>query len=180
MPHRVSNFVRQFGIILRPWLCFVVYLWALAFQAVYGSGYENFSDRFISAAPLLWTLVVWFGLFAGVVALGVLCWSASAVHRGNEFLCRIACLLVSGIFLKRWFGHWQLDLVDTVGVGWLLLIVMFPLYLFVRRRRKTNPKPESDIVPSWRDMFSYVVVPVIAATIIAVTGHGTDRISVQA
>ncbi|MGZ9126768.1 MAG: hypothetical protein ACXW4Z_03210, partial [Candidatus Binatia bacterium] len=59
--------IREFGVVLRPWLCFVVYLWALEFQAVYGAGYETFSGRFTSAVPLLWTLIIWVGLLAGVV-----------------------------------------------------------------------------------------------------------------
>jgi arylsulfatase A-like enzyme len=159
----------QFGLILRPWLCFVVYLWALEFQAVYGSGHETFFDRFTSGVPLLWTLVVWIGVLAGVVTLGGLCWQASVVRRVNESLCRSACFIASGYFLKRWLDNWQLDPANTKAVGLLLLLVIFPLYLALRRRRKISPTPATDIIPSWQDMFSCVVVPVLIATVIAVS-----------
>jgi arylsulfatase A-like enzyme len=171
MTHRVSAFLCQFRTVLRPWLCFVVYVWALAFQAVYGSDYETFFDRFISAAPLLWTLIAWAGLFTGMVTLGALCWSASSVQRINEFLCRIACLVISGFFLKRWLDNWQLDVLSSKVFGWLLLLVIFPLYLAVRRRRKTSPRPVIDIVPSWQDIFSYAVLPVMVATVVTVCGR---------
>ena len=169
MTHRLSAYLCQFRTLLRPWLCFVVYVWALAFQAVYGNGYETFFDRFISAAPLLWTLVAWAGLFTGMVTLGALCWSASSVQRSNEFLCRIACLVVSGFFLKRWLDNWQLDIFSSKVFGWLLLLAIFPLYLAVRRRRKTGPRPASNCLPAWEDMFSYLVMPLLVISIIAVS-----------
>jgi len=169
MLNRARTLICQFGVILRPWLCFVVYLWALEFQAVYGSGYETFSDRFTSAVPLFWTLIVWMGLLAGGVTIGALVWDASAVRRINEFFCRAACFIVSGYFLKRWLDHWQLGALNAKAMCWLLLLVIFPLYLAVRRRRKINPTPAPDIIPSWQDMCSYIVVPVLIATVIAVS-----------
>ncbi|MGZ9144093.1 MAG: hypothetical protein ACXW4O_17325, partial [Candidatus Binatia bacterium] len=161
--------IREFGVVLRPWLCFVVYLWALEFQAVYGAGYETFSGRFTSAVPLLWTLIIWVGLLAGVVRLGALCCHASMVRRINEFLCRGACVVASGYFLKRWLDHWQLDALNSTAMGWLLLLVVIPVYIFLRHRRIIRSTPTKDVVPSWQDMFAYLVVPVLIATVVAVS-----------
>jgi arylsulfatase A-like enzyme len=175
MLQRGHILICQLGINLKPWLCFVVYLWALEFQAAYGSGYETFFDRFTSASPLLWTLIVWGGLFAAVVTLGCLFFSVSLVRRINEFLCRTACFIVTGYFLKRWLDHWDLDALHSQLIGWLLLLVLVPLYLAVRRRRIASPTPATeDIIPSWQDMFSCAVVPVLFATVVAVGVRVSD------
>jgi len=112
--------------------------------------------------------MVWVGLLAGSISLGVLCWQMSLVCRANEFLCRSACLVASGFFLKRWIDNWQLDGLNTKLLGWLLILAILPLYLAIRRRRKVSSTAAPDIIPSWQEMFSYLVVPVLFATVMAV------------
>ncbi|MGZ9152768.1 MAG: sulfatase-like hydrolase/transferase [Candidatus Binatia bacterium] len=146
---------------------------------MYGAGYETFSGRFTSAVPLLWTLIIWVGLLAGVVRLGALCCHASMVRRINEFLCRGACVVASGYFLKRWLDRWQLDALNSTAMGWLLLLVVIPVYIFLRHRRIIRSTPTKDVVPSWQDMFAYLVVPVLIATVVAVSLRLIDTVGVN-
>jgi arylsulfatase A-like enzyme len=168
MRNGAHQLICELGIVLRPWLCFVVYLWALEFQAVYGSGYETFFDRFTSASPLLWTLVVWGGLLAALVTVGCRFCGTSLMRRINEFLCRAACLIASGYFLKRWLDNWEIEALSSQLLCWLLLLVLVPWYLAVRWRRTIRFSPATDFIPSWQDMFSYVAVPVLFGSLIAV------------
>jgi arylsulfatase A-like enzyme len=177
MLRRLRAMICQFGVIFRPWICFIVYFWALEFQAVYGVGYETLIDGFTSTVPLLWTLIVWITLLAGCVSLVSLGWPMSGVRRINEALCRAGCLITTGYFFKRWLFQWQLTTLNADSNGWLLLVVIFPIYLAVRRHRKMHPTPMTDVIPSWEDTFSYVVVPLLITSVIAVAARVTDSLS---
>lgn len=157
-----------YGTILQPWLCNVMYIWALALQGAYRIDDERFLDILTDATLILWTLVLWAAVpAAGFASTGWL-WTRATVSRFNAFVNRLICMVVSGFMLNRWIDSWWPDEVRTNTIYWLLLFLFAGLYLLVRRRRQGAVVETAAYTPSWHDCFWFAALPVLVMTVISV------------
>ena len=164
-----------YGVILRPWLCVVVYLWASEFVAVFRTGIAPLLDRSADAAAILWTLIFWTALFCAVLSLAGRSRFKSAFVRTNELACRASCILVTGFFLKRWLDGWK-DLYPAFdATRWLLFAALAMLGLVVWRRRRPAPRASSLLFPSWQDCFAFSALPLLLGSVVIlgvkIAGH---------
>jgi arylsulfatase A-like enzyme len=165
-----------YGIILRPWLCVVVYLWGLQLQAVYRSEFTPVLDSLADSALILWTLSIWAAAFSLLPAVAGRYRNHVNVRRGNEIVCSGCCILISAVFLTRWMAGWELADAEIDLVTWgLPAAVAFLCFLVWRKRQRVSTDSKS-LIPSWSDCFSYIVIPVLAVTVAAV---GTKIASVM-
>lgn len=148
--------------ILPAWICLAAYLWALEFQSVYRADFTPFLDGLADCVSILWTLLVWATAVCALIALSTLGRAPAAVRRASDFICRVGCILVSGFFLKRWLDGWLPAEPERIVICWILLIVFTPLYFWVRQRRRgaASAAPDS-LIPTWRDSYHYVTLPMI-------------------
>jgi arylsulfatase A-like enzyme len=175
----MHNFLSLFRSILRPWFCVVVYLWALELQRAYRPGPEPLLDQFADASSILWTSLFWTLLFCAALTCAGSLWPRSAVTRANDFLCRACCLIVTGFFLRHWIGGWRPPEPESAPVTWVLFLVVASLYWFVRRRRKRAPAATNLRIPSWRECFSFAVLPVLLTTVVILGIKIADRAFAQ-
>ena len=47
MKQQIKTVLCAYGVIVRPWLCVVAYLWILALQSVYGTDFEPLSTDWL-------------------------------------------------------------------------------------------------------------------------------------
>ena len=172
--------VSYYGKILKPWLCFIVYLWALDFQASYAVDFTPFMDSLEDAIMILWSLVFWALVICFMVALVGLLWRRAAVCRANEAMCRICCLGVSAMFLVRWMDTWSLPELALPAIQWPVILAVALVYFVVRQRRRRMPTTPVRDLPSWQDWFSFAALPLLCASIIVVgikitKSHGWSR-----
>lgn len=155
----------SYGIFVRPWLCVVLYLWGLELQAVYHADFTPLLDSLADCVSILWTLFSWCAALGALISLGGLVWDQTFLRRVNESICRASCVIVSGLFLTRWLQGWQAFEPGGSVIYWLLLIICSLLYLWVRLRSKVVRDESASVILTWRDCFSYLVLPVIIATV---------------
>jgi arylsulfatase A-like enzyme len=158
-----------YGSILRPWLCVVVYLWLLEFQAVAGAGFDPILDSLGDLIGILWTLIFWTVLFCIVLALGGLMVDHSRLTRANERVSRAACVIVSAFFLMRWLDAWRPASLEGQPGFWFFVTVVVAIYLLVRRLRKRAPDSSPSFIPSWNDCFSFGVLPLLLLSLVVLT-----------
>lgn len=164
----IKTVLCSYGVIVRPWLCVVAYLWVLGLQAGYRDDYERFVDVLADTALILWTLSLWAALFAAVVTSAALFLRRETLHRANEYICRILCIIVSSFFLNRWIESWWPEELNRTTTYWLLIVVVACLCFLARRRRKHATVQPVSIIPSWRNCFCFAALPVLVFTIIVV------------
>ena len=147
--------------LLEPWLCLVVYLWALLFQASYGTGYTPLLARLADASAILWTVVFWTGaICAGIALLGLIL-SPSPLTRANKVVCWVCGVWITAVFFIRWFEGWRKLIGDQEAAYGLIFVTLGILYLIVRWCRKRATRAMVRVVAAWRNGFSYVVLPVL-------------------
>jgi len=161
--------IRQFGIIIRPWLCAVAYLWVLELQSVYGTDFEPVMDGLADTSTILWTVNFWVAVFAAFVSLTSLFLQPLSVRRANEFVCRMACLLVSAFYLVRWFLKWPWLASEGYMVMYLIILLTAGMYYLARRQRIRSAGAVTVEFPSWCDCFGYGVLPLLIA-LVAILG----------
>jgi arylsulfatase A-like enzyme len=166
MISRARNIFCRFGIILRPWLCVVAYLWILELLSVYGTDFEPVMDGIADASAILWTLNLWVAVVAALVSLTTQFLPPLSVRRTNEFVCRVVCLLVSAFYLMRWLTRWSSLIGNAYAVLYVLILLSAGLYFLTRRRRIRSPRAGADDLPSWQDCFGYAVLPVLIASVV--------------
>ena len=166
MGHPIKTVLRSYGSIVRPWLCLVVYLWILALQSLYGSDYEPLLDRLADAALILWTALLWVATFAVFVSLPALWLPRLSVCRTNELVSRVGIILISAFYLMLWLTRWRPFLADGYTVYFGLILLTAGLYCLARRRRIGSARSRADNVPSWREVFSHAVLPLLFASLV--------------
>ena len=171
----MQTFLSLYGSILRPWLCVVVYLWLLELQAVIGTAFEPMLDSLADLFAILWTLIFWTTLFCVAPALGGLVASHSTLTRTNERVCTVGCLIVSGFYFMRWLNAWRPPHLEREPAYWLSLTAVVALYLLVRRRRKRVALPSPSFMPSWKDCFSFGVLPLLFLSSVVLTLQIVDN-----
>ena len=164
----IKNIFRLYGVIVRPWLCVVAYLWILMLQSAYGMDFEPILDSLADAASILWTLIFWVAVFAALVSLAALFLAQGPVCRTNELVCRIACVVMSAVYLMLWLVQWRSILGDDHALHFAIIFLTASLYYLARRRRlgAARALPISDNVPSWHEVFSFAVLPLLVASLL--------------
>lgn len=161
MRHPIKTIISSYGTIVRPWLCLAVYLWILALQSVYGSDFEPLLDRLADAALILWTALLWVATFAAIVTLAALWLPLLSVRRTNEWVCHVGIILVSAFYLMLWLTRWRSFIADGYAVHVGLILLTAGLYYLARRRRFGSARSRADEAPTWREVFSYAVLPLL-------------------
>jgi arylsulfatase A-like enzyme len=168
--HRDGPFMKKalslYGDIARPWLCAVVYLWALEFQSVYASDFEPLLDRLADASTILLALIFWTLLICAGVALIGLLWPRARVSRINQFVVRIFCLLISGFFLVRWMNGWAPRQLTNPAIQWFGILAVAAAYWLVRQRRQRSSAASVPNLFFWRDCFYFGALPLLVALIL--------------
>jgi len=165
--HQIKTILRSFGMIVRPWLCVVVYLWILALQSVYGTDFEPVIDILADAASILWTMILWAAVLAALVSLTTLWLPQLSVCRINEVVCRSGIILVSAFYLVLWLNRWRAFIGAGYAVHFGMIVLTAGLYYLARRRRigSAHALAVGDNAPSWREVFSYAVLPLLFASV---------------
>jgi len=164
--HPIKTIFRSYGTIVRPWLCLAAYLWILALQSLYGSDFEPVIDSLADAVSILWTLILWVAVLAALVSLTALWLPPWSVCRTNELVCRIGLILVSAFYLTLWLTRWRSFIVDGYAVHFGLILLTAGLYYLARRRRIGSARSLADHGPSWREVFSYALLPLLFASLV--------------
>ena len=138
----------------------------MALQSVYGSDFEPLLDRLADAALILWTALFWVATFAAIVLLPALWLPQLSVCRANEWVCRTGIILVSAFYLVLWLVRWRFFIADGYAVHIGLILLTAGLYYLARRRRFGSARSRADEAPSWREVFSYAVLPLLFASLI--------------
>ena len=184
MIQRLDKFLSHYSVILRPWFCVAAYLWGLELQSAYRASPEPLLDQSANASAILWTMLFWTLLFSAALTLAGLPWPRIKMARANEFICRVAVLLISGYYLRHWLDGWRSERPEHDFASWPLLIAVAFAYWLVRRRRLRSSTAANSRLPSWQDGFSFCVVPLLLATAIIlaikIAGHGSGQKIVEA
>ncbi|MGE5220415.1 MAG: sulfatase [Chloroflexota bacterium] len=154
-----------YGQLVQPWLCLAVYLWALVFQASYGTGILPLLARLADASVILWTLVFWTGvLCAGIAFLGLI-FSTSLLARANKIVCWVCAVWTTAIFLIRWFQRWHRSHGDREIDYWLIVLTLAVLYLMIRWSRTRGSRTDVPLDTVWQDSFSFLVCPILLLSV---------------
>jgi hypothetical protein len=162
----MKRFREFYGMIARPWICVLTYLWLLELQAVYGNDFEPLLDSLADASAILWTLVFWIAVICAAILPAGLMWSRSTLSAVNQRLSRIACLVISGIFFLRWINASVLLSNVSLSIYILTVILVATVYVTIRRRRMKGLKSRSLDLPSWDDCFFIGVVPLFLVSVV--------------
>src|SRR5262245_29417071 len=160
----MKRLVALYGTILRPWLCVLIYLWLLELQAAYRFGFESYSDSIADASAILWTVIFWIAITGWALVLVAILWSRPSLIRVNEFVCRASCVLITAFYLRHWLHALWPEHAKHKLIIWLLMIPVALAYWLVRRRRIRSANPQTSILPSWKDCFSFAVWPLLVMT----------------
>jgi len=157
---RIKVFFNLFGLIAQPWLCVIVYLWALELRAAVGTESEPVFAWLADCGAILLTLTFWtFALSLALSVCGMLIGRRIALGC-NTFAAKVAFIAVTALHLIRWLVNWRSSLSDHDAVLIFLFAasVVFAVWVLVRRKRALA----SQSTPlDFADCFYFGALPVL-------------------
>ena len=169
-----------FGQVLRPWLCVVVYLWALEFQSVFSIvDHEPLMDRLADCSAILWNLIFWTTLLCAPLWLLALSFPNLAVTRFSTSACKGGLILVTGYYFALWLKMWSHLMGGDDLSPWILsaAIVVFAVVILRRRMRKQIASPTA--VPTLQECFSFGIIPILLGSSIVLVIQITAQLTAQ-
>lgn len=160
---RIKGFFNLLGFIAQPWLCVVVYLWALELRAAVGTESAPPSAWLADCGAILLTLAFWtFALCLALSACGMLVGRRVALGC-NSFAAKAAFIAVTALHFVRWLVNWRLSFSDHDAVLIFLFAAtaVFAIWVLVRRKKALAPQGTS---LNFTDCFYFGALPVLLGT----------------
>jgi len=157
---RNKAFSNVLGAIARPWLCVVVYLWALELRAAIGTDSQPVSAWLADCGAILLTLTFWTFVLCLVVSAGAIMISRRIVIRCNELAAKAALVSVTALHFVRWLVNWRWLIPGYDAVLTILFVAtgVFATWVFLRRK-KTSVSPTVNL--NFADGFYFAALPVL-------------------
>src|SRR6266545_3061879 len=124
--------------IASPWICLIIYLWALELRAVIGTDSEPVAAWLADCAAILLTLSFWTLLFCLPIAVvAALTGRVRALYL-NKLAVKACLIAVTAMYFVRWLLNWQSFFAGYDVTLIVLVIVAVGLAIWTFRRRSTN------------------------------------------
>ena len=151
-----------YGQILWPWLCVVVYLWAVELQAVFSlADHEPLTDRLADCSAILYTLIFWTMIGCAALVLPGLLFGRSVIIRINTLVCKAILVFITALYFIRWLVKWVILYTSYEAILWLLAATVSVLGIVALRWRKETRNFTDSNFHSLRECFYFAVVPVL-------------------
>ncbi|MGE5302444.1 MAG: sulfatase [Alphaproteobacteria bacterium] len=157
---RIKGFFNLLGLIAQPWLCVIVYLWALELRAAVGTESEPVSAWLADCGAILLTLTFWtFALCLALSVCGMLTGRRIALGC-STFAAKVAFIAVTALHLIRWLVNWRSSFSEHDAVLIFLFAASLVFAIWVLLRRKKALVPQSTPL-DFADCFYFGALPVL-------------------
>lgn len=154
--------------IASPWICLIIYLWALELRAIIGTDSEPVAAWLADCAAILLTLSFWTLLFCLPIAVVAALTSRVRALYLNKLAVKACLIAVTAMYFVRWLFNWQSFFAGYDVALIVLVIVAVGLAIWTFRRRSTSNVTVDANLPSLEDCFSFVALPIVIGAVVLI------------